>query len=73
MVACLRVGRLRVRAFFPLPDHLTHDTSPLIPPKVLAEAQLERKKRKTKDILYIIRFFDKTQSWWALWGHAVAC
>ncbi|KAJ7849983.1 bromodomain and PHD finger-containing protein 3 [Mycena olivaceomarginata] len=49
------------------------DSDPLIPPKVLAEAQLERKKRKTKDILYIIRFFDKTQSWWALLGHAVAC
>ncbi|KAJ7272561.1 hypothetical protein B0H12DRAFT_584914 [Mycena haematopus] len=39
------------------------DSDPMIPPKVLAEAQVERKKRKGKDYLYIVRFFDKTKSW----------
>ncbi|KAJ6485818.1 bromodomain and PHD finger-containing protein 3 [Mycena sanguinolenta] len=39
------------------------DSDLMIPPKVLAEAQAERKKRKGKEHLYIVRFFDKTRSW----------
>ncbi|KAF8196835.1 hypothetical protein K438DRAFT_2121282 [Mycena galopus ATCC 62051] len=39
------------------------DSDPMIPPKVLAEAQVERKKLKNKEHLYIVRFFDKTKSW----------
>ncbi|KAJ7355672.1 bromodomain and PHD finger-containing protein 3 [Mycena albidolilacea] len=64
----LPVGQKRIEpgtlASYPWwPACVWADSDPLIPPKVLAEAQMERKKRKTKDFLYIIRFFDKTQSW----------
>ncbi|KAJ7230518.1 bromodomain and PHD finger-containing protein 3, partial [Mycena pura] len=39
------------------------DKDPMIPVKVLAEAQIQRKRRKGKDFLYIVRFYDKTKSW----------
>ncbi|KAJ7626344.1 bromodomain and PHD finger-containing protein 3 [Mycena polygramma] len=42
------------------------DTDAGIPSKVLAEAQAQRKKRKGQDWLYIVRFWDKTKSWYEL-------
>ncbi|KAJ7746737.1 bromodomain-containing protein [Mycena maculata] len=39
------------------------DNDNMIPIKVLAEAQSQRKRQKGKDWLYIVRFFDKNKSW----------
>ncbi|KAJ7156890.1 bromodomain and PHD finger-containing protein 3 [Mycena crocata] len=45
------------------PAIVFHDTDSMIPTKVLAEAQSQRRRRKGKGTLYIVRFFDKTKSW----------
>ncbi|KAJ6581136.1 hypothetical protein B0H19DRAFT_1113888 [Mycena capillaripes] len=47
------------------PATVFQDTDPMIPAKVLAEAQAQRKKQKgkDKDFLHIVRFYDKTKSW----------
>ncbi|KAJ7173601.1 bromodomain and PHD finger-containing protein 3 [Mycena filopes] len=43
------------------------DLDPTIPAKVLQETLQERKKRKgKKDWLYIVRFYDKAQSWYVV-------
>ncbi|KAJ7493369.1 hypothetical protein B0H11DRAFT_2006185 [Mycena galericulata] len=45
------------------PAVIVDDADDRIPVKVLEETKAERKKRKGKDWLYIIRFYDKMKSW----------
>ncbi|KAJ7876249.1 hypothetical protein B0H13DRAFT_1893737 [Mycena leptocephala] len=45
------------------PATVFHDNDLSIPAKVLQEAQMQRKKRKGKDFLHIVRFYDKAKSW----------
>ncbi|KAJ7708691.1 hypothetical protein B0H17DRAFT_1030520 [Mycena rosella] len=45
------------------PAVIFDDKDPMVPLKVVAEAEVQRKKRTAKGPLHIVRFFDKAKSW----------